>query len=161
IEEVWGHNPTDPPELALGPATWPADSDFFISQVNNPTAGDFSGVFATFAEKDGASVSPSQIQVGLQWGDGAFSRTGDGTGDLTVTSNGDGAFNVVGRHFYAAPGGTSEIAYLFVKNGDEVAWRAEAPIVLQMQTITVTSPLDDGSAGTLRWAVDQANSITG
>jgi hypothetical protein len=130
MQEEWAHNPTDPPLLALGPAAAPADTDFAVTQINDPTEGAFHGVFATFTDEDGASESPGQFQVGVAWGDGTVSRTDDGTGDVTVTSNGDGTFNVVGRHTYFDAAGTTESASVFVSSGDEIALKSGSPITL-------------------------------
>jgi hypothetical protein len=40
MQEEWGRSPTDPPNLALGPAVAPADTDFAVTQINTPTTAD-------------------------------------------------------------------------------------------------------------------------
>jgi hypothetical protein len=108
MQEEWGRSPTDPPLLALGPIVAPVDTDFAVTQVrNNPTEGSNNGVVAIFTDKDGASESPSQFKVDVTWGDGSSSRSDDGSGDVTVISNGDGTFNVIGRHTYPGEAGTT------------------------------------------------------
>jgi parallel beta-helix repeat protein len=140
MQEMWGRSPADPPLLALGPVVAPADTDFAVTRINNPTAGAFNGVFATFTDKDGASESPSQSTVNVQWGDGTISRSDDGSGDVTVTSNGDGTFNVIGRHTYFDAAGTTYGGFslplggiygaqVSVSSGDESA-QTTTPITL-------------------------------
>jgi hypothetical protein len=142
MQQEWGRSPTDPPNLALGPVTAPADTDFAVTQINNPTEGTNNAVFASFTDKDGASELPSQFTVTVDWGDGRSSRSDEGSGNVTVTSNGDGTFNVVGRHTYPGEAGTTygghfpgrnfgiTGASVFVSSGDEIA-RTTTPITLQ------------------------------
>ena len=115
LQDIWGRNANDlssqhggPSAVAsaTGPVTRPSDTDFFINQIKNPTAGAFKGVFATFTDKDGANQPASNFTVGINWGDGSTSQSNDGSGDVTVVSNGDGTFNIIGRHTYNDPAGT-------------------------------------------------------
>jgi parallel beta-helix repeat protein len=161
MQEVWGRSPTDPPNLALGPAVAPADTDFAVTLTrNNVTEGSNNGVFATFTDKDGAADSPSQFLVEVAWGDNTSSRSDDGSGDVTVTSNGDGTFNVIGRHSYLAEAGqtlghnppeTFGGPSVFVSSGDELAKTAQ-PITLQ----EVASPLTNLSAHSFLFVPGQA-----
>lgn len=161
MQDIWAHNPTDPPFLALGPATAPADTDFADSWVlTNPTEGNNYGVFATFTDKDGAAEPPGQFKVQVAWGDGTSSRSDDGSGNVTVTSNGDGTFNVVGRHSYRGNAGTtygqslaqnSRGASVSVSSGDEFARRLAPPI-----TLREAGPLTTTSAHSFLFAAGQA-----
>jgi parallel beta-helix repeat protein len=170
MQEEWGRSPTDPPNLALGPVVAPADTDFAVTQVKtNPTEGSNNGVFATFTDKDGASESPSQFTVTVDWGDFTSSRSDDGSGDVTVTSNGDGTFNVIGRHNYSGEAGTTygghfpgrnigiTGASVFVSSGDEIALTT-TPITLQE-----AGPLTNVSAHSFGFATGQAltNQVVG
>src|ERR1019366_10500822 len=41
VQEEWGRNSGDPVGQASGPEVVPSDADFYVSQVNNPTTGNF------------------------------------------------------------------------------------------------------------------------
>src|SRR5262249_48604437 len=118
------------------------------------------GLFATFTDKDGASECPSQFKVRVIWGDNTpFSSSDDGSGDVTVTSNGDGTFNVVGRHIYVdAPGttyggfslpfGGIYGAQVLVSSGDELAQTA-SPITLQGGGGAIPQPIVNTTSAAL------------
>jgi parallel beta-helix repeat protein len=160
MQEVWGRSPTDPPNLALGPVVAPTDTDFAVTRIYDPKEGSNNGVLATFTDRDGASELPSQFLVEVAWGDNTSSRSDDGTGDVTVTSNGDGTFNIVGRHSYLAEAGQTlghnppldiKGASVFVSSGDELTKTAQ-PITLQ----EVATPLTNLSPHSFLFAPGQA-----
>lgn len=140
VQEEWGRNASDSLGQATGPEVVPSDADFYVSQVNNPTAGAYNGVFATFTDLDGASEAASSFTVAISWGGGAISRTDDPAtaGDISIVNNGDGTFNIVGQHVYSDPAGTTYGTYpfafngaqVFVSSGDESSWN-KPPITLQ------------------------------
>ena len=84
-----------------------------------------------------------------------MSHSNDGTGDVVITSNHNGTFNVIGKHDYTAPPGTAYGTYpynfdgamVFVQSGSEVAWN-KPRIVLQQPKLTAVTGLNfSGSAG--------------
>jgi hypothetical protein len=156
VQEEWGRKPTDPPHTATGPVVAPGDTDFMITKINNPTEGLFNGVFATFIDVDGAAKLPSAFTVTVDWGDGTVSASNDGLGDVTVTSNHNGTFNILGKHNYGAaePGksfGTYPYnfdgAEVFITSGSEVAWNKPRIVLQEAKLTSVTGVNFTGSSG--------------
>jgi hypothetical protein len=155
VQEEWGRKLTDPPHKATGQVVAPSDTDFMITAINNPTEGNFNGLFATFVDRDGAAKLPSAFAVTVDWGDGTISASNDGLGDVAVTSNHNGTFNILGKHNYGAEAGTSYGTYpynfdgaqVFITSGSEVAWN-KPRIVLQDSKLTSVTGLNfTGSSG--------------
>ncbi|MBV9122451.1 MAG: IPT/TIG domain-containing protein, partial [Planctomycetes bacterium] len=143
---------------ATGPITRPLDTDLFIDQVDNPTAGAFNGTIATFTDKD-AAVEPAGIfTVAINWSDGTASNSQDGTGHVTVVSNGDGTFNVLGQHTYPnSPGrryGSNafnfdglQVLVIHRTNG-ETAWNKPPVTLVATEPADVTSMASTTASGT-------------
>src|SRR5262249_52668178 len=81
---------------------------------------------------------------------------------VTIWSNGNGNYSVLGnRHTYtSASGSPYQVSVTITHDGatDVVVGQA---IVTAATTFTVTSLLDNGSVGTLRWAAGQATPTVG
>jgi hypothetical protein len=156
VQEEWGRKLTDPPHEATGPVVAPSDTDFMITAINNPTEGNFNGLFATFVDRDGATKLPSAFTVTVDWGDGTpVSASNDGLGDVTVTSNHNGTFNIHGKHHYGAEPGTSYGTYpfnfdgaqVFITSGSEAAWNKPRIVLQESKLTSVTGVNFTGSSG--------------
>jgi hypothetical protein len=155
VQEEWGRKTTDPAHTATGQVVAPSDTDFMITKINNPTEGLFNGVFANFVDLDGAAKLPSAFTVTVDWGDGTVSTSNDGLGDVTVTSNHNGTFNILGKHNYHAEPGTSfgtfpfnfDGAQVFITSGSEVAWNKPRIVLQEAKLTSVTGINFAGSSG--------------
>jgi hypothetical protein len=156
VQEMWGRKTTDPAHKATGQVVAPADTDFMITKINNPTEGLFNGVFATFVDADGATELPSAFTVTVDWGDGTpVSASNDGLGDVTVTSNHNGTFNILGKHNYKAESGTAfgtypynfDGAQVFIASGSEFAWNKPRIVLQEAKLTAVTGVNFTGSSG--------------
>jgi hypothetical protein len=156
VQELWGRKTTDPAHEATGQVVAPSDTDFMITKINNPTEGMFNGVFATFVDLDGAAKLPSAFTVTVDWGDGTVSASNDGLGDVTVTSNHNGTFNILGKHNYgSSEAGTSfgtypfnfDGAQVFITSGSEAAWNKPRIVLQESKLTSVTGVNFTGSSG--------------
>src|SRR5262249_26276760 len=111
---------------------------------------------ATFVDRDGAAKLPGSFTVTVDWGDNTpLSRSNDGTGNVTVTSNHDGTFNIIGKHHYNGEPGTAfgtfpfnfDGAQVFITSGSEAAWNKPRIVLQEAKLTAVTGVNFNASSG--------------
>src|SRR5262249_7923295 len=102
-------------------------------------------------------VEPStdDVAAGLRY---AFALDVDTTGSATYATSGTSSSVNFGL---IAEGTHTVYARILDKDGGSTSYSAPLGVLPLSAALTITSTLDDGSVGTLRWAVGNANSHPG
>lgn len=101
VQDEWS-NAANGPMRATG-------TNFYLSQFQNPTEGQFNGVIGTFIDTSG---SGNLSNTSISWGDGS-PQTG-----LTVQKVNSTTFNLIGSHTYALEEGTTENLSIWITLAD-------------------------------------------
>jgi hypothetical protein len=99
------------------------------------TAGQpFTGMVASFTDANPQAV-PANYQASIAWGDGQSSAG-------TVEANGQGGFNVIGTHVYAAPSSSEAIVVTIVRLADGQTVTANSTGVVVNAASALSGQLD-------------------
>src|SRR5262249_37238408 len=101
VQDEWS-NAANGPMRASG-------TNFYLSQFQNPTEGQFNGVIGTFVDTSG---NGNLTNTSIDWGDGSPKTA------VTVQMVNSTTFNLIGNHTYAPDEGTTENLSIWITLAD-------------------------------------------